>query len=363
MKKSTFIIAEAGVNHNGSLKRALALIEAAAQAGADAVKFQTFKSEAVISRFAAKAEYQMKSTGGDESQLEMVKKLELNESDHKKLVNHCAKVSIQFLSTPFDMSSLDFLIHDLDVSIIKIPSGEITNGPFLLRASRSRKPIILSTGMSTLGEIEDALGVLAFGYTTSNEVPPSLENFNKAYGSSEGQTALYKMVTLLHCTTEYPAPFIDINLRAMNTLKQAFRLPVGYSDHSEGISIPIAAVALGAVVIEKHFTLDRNLPGPDHRASLEPGELRQMVKSIREAESALGFFTKFPAPSEIKNKIVARKSLVAATDIRKGDLFTTSNLAIKRPGTGFSPMRIWEIIGKRATKDYIHDEVITDYVD
>jgi len=363
MENRTFIIAEAGVNHNGSLERALALIDAAAEAGADAVKFQTFKSEAVISRFAAKAKYQAKLTGGEESQLEMVKKLELDESAHRKLVVHCASREIQFLSTPFDLTSLDFLAYELDVPSIKIPSGEITNGPLLLRAARSGKPIILSTGMSTLGEIETSLGVLAFGYTSINDLPLSIQDYERVYGSSKGQIALRNKVTLLHCTTEYPAPFSDINLRAMDTLRHAFRLPVGYSDHTEGISVPIAAVAMGAVIIEKHFTLDRNLPGPDHRASIEPDELKRMIQSIREVESALGSSMKFPARSEINNKIVVRKSLVAATDIRKGDLFTDFNLAVKRPGTGLSPMRLWDMIGKRATKDFVQDEVITDHDD
>lgn len=363
MENSTFIIAEVGVNHNGSLDLAIDLIDAASQSGANAVKFQTFKSEAVISRFAPKADYQVRSTGEDESQLEMIRKLELDESAHRKLVKHCANRSIQYLSTPFDTFSLDFLAYELDVSILKISSGEITNGPLLLKAAQSRKPVILSTGMSTLGEIESALGVLAFGYTSENGQTPSVQEFEKSYGSSKGQFALRNKVTLLHCTTEYPAPFADANIQAINTLRMAFHLPVGYSDHTEGISVPIAAVALGAVIIEKHFTLDRSLPGPDHRASLEPDELKLMVQSIREVESSLGSFLKFPAQSEIKNKIVARKSLVAATDISKDDPFTTSNLAIKRPGTGLSPMRFWEMIGKSAVKDFIQDEVIIDHVD
>ena len=362
MGERTFIIAEAGVNHNGSLENALSLIDAAAHARADAVKFQTFKSEKVISRFATKAEYQIKSTGGSESQLEMVKKLELDKTAHKKLVDHCTSRGIQFLSTPFDLESLDFLVQDLNLSKIKIPSGEITTGPLLLSAARSGKPVILSTGMSTLGEVEVALGVLAFGYISKKTVRPSILEFEKAYGSQEGQDALEKNVILLHCTTEYPAPFHDINLRAIDTLRNAFRLPVGFSDHSEGISIPIAAVAMGAVIVEKHFTLDRNLPGPDHRASLEPNELKQMVKSIREVESAIGNSLKIPAQSELKNKSIARKSLVAAMDIRKGELFTEVNLTFKRPGTGISPMRIWEMIGKKSEKDYFQDEVITDHV-
>jgi N-acetylneuraminate synthase len=360
MTTRTLIIAEAGVNHNGSLEKALELIDAAAEAGADVVKFQTFKSEAVISRFAVKAEYQMKSTGGHESQLDMVRKLELDEAAHRVLVAHCAKRSIQFLSTPFDLPSVEFLVNELDVAKIKIPSGEITNGPLLLKAAQSGKPIILSTGMSTLGEIEMALGVLAFGYVQS-DAAPCLQSFAEAYGSDTGQAALKDKVTLLHCTTEYPAPFSDINLRAMSTLGQSFGLPVGYSDHTQGISIPIAAVALGAVIIEKHFTLDRNLPGPDHKASLEPDELGQMVRSIREVDLALGFPTKRPVASEIKNKAIARKSIVAATAIRTGDVFSLLNLTTKRPGTGLSPMHLWDMLGKCANRDFSEDEVITDH--
>jgi len=355
----TQIIAEAGVNHNGSLERALALIDAAAEAGADVVKFQTFKSGAVISRFAVKAEYQVKSTGGDESQLEMVKKLELDEAAHRKLVAYCNKRSIQFLSTPFDLSSVEFLVKELEISRIKISSGEITNGPLLLKAAQSGKPIILSTGMSTLGEIETALGVLAFGYAKAIS-PPSLQAFGEAYGSDAGHKVLRDKVTLLHCTTEYPAPLSDVNLRAMSTLRQSFGLPVGYSDHSQGISIPLAAVALGAVIIEKHFTLDRNLPGPDHNASLEPNELKQMVKSIREVELALGSPIKRAAASEIKNKDVARKSIVAAVPISAGEPFSLSNLTTKRPGTGISPMYLWNMLGKRASRDFSADEVIVD---
>jgi len=362
MSNRVQIIAEAGVNHNGSIERALKLIDAAADAGADIVKFQTFKSEAVISRHAVKAEYQVKTTGEDESQLEMVKKLELDEAAHRRLVAYCAKRAIRFMSTPFDLESVDFLVNELDVEQLKVPSGEITNGPLLLKAARSGKPVILSTGMSTLGEIETALGVLAFGYAEA-DVQPSVDAFERAYGSAAGQGALARNVTLLHCTTEYPAPFSDINLRAMETMKRAFGLPVGYSDHTEGISIPVAAVAMGAVVIEKHFTMDRNLPGPDHKASLEPGELKQMVKSIREVEAALGASLKLPAQSEIKNKAIARKSIVAATDIRKGEVFSPANLTSKRPGTGISPMHLWGMLGKRADRDYSRDEAIDGHAD
>lgn len=359
MTKSThvYIIAEAGVNHNGSLDMAKELIDVAVEAGADAVKFQTFKAENVISRTAPKAEYQTKTTDAAESQFEMVKKLELDEAAHKSLIEYCHRRGIHFLSTPFDLESVDLLAHIFDLPRLKLPSGEITNAPLLLKAGRTGKPIILSTGMSTLGEIELALGVLAFGYTRPSD-KPSFTAFQEAYRSEIGQETLRKNVVLLHCTTEYPAPFNDVNLRAMDTLSTAFGLPVGFSDHTPGISISIAAVARGAVVIEKHFTLDRNLPGPDHQASLEPEELKAMVQSIRQVEAALGSPLKIPAHSEIKNISVARKSLVAARDIREGELFTEENLTVKRPGTGVSPMNYWEWMGKVAEKAYSADEVI-----
>ena len=284
--KHTFIIAEAGVNHNGSLDMAIEMVDVAAAAGADAVKFQTFKAEKVIAVNAPKAVYQMETTGSDESQLEMVKKLELDEAAHKTLLNHCQEKGIQFLSTPFDLESID-LLDRLGLNIFKIPSGEITNLPYLRKLGALSKQLILSTGMADLGEIEDALGVL-----TDSGTP--LEN-----------------ITVLHCNTEYPTPFEDVNLRAMQTIAHAVGVAIGYSDHSLGIEVAVAAVALGAVVLEKHFTLDRNLPGPDHKASLEPDELQAMVRAIRNIEKALGNGIKRPSPSEAKNKIIARKSLVA----------------------------------------------------
>lgn len=353
----TYIIAEAGVNHNGSLDMAKQLIDVASDARADAVKFQTFRTERLVSRSAPKAEYQTKTTDAAESQFEMIKKLELSEADHKVLIQHCLKRGIEFLSTPFDFESIDLLAHMLNLSRLKLPSGEITNAPLLLYAAKTGKPIILSTGMSTLGEIEIALGVLAFGYTGSDETP-TLPAFEKAYGSAMGCKALQDKVTLLHCTTEYPAPFAEINLRAMATLQQAFGLPVGYSDHTPGIAIPVAAVALGAVIIEKHLTLDRNLPGPDHKASLEPDELKQMVRSIREVELALGYSVKQPAVSELKNRPVARKSLVANRDIREGESFTQENLTVKRPGDGINPIHYWEWLGKIADRDYRQDDKV-----
>ena len=329
----TFIIAEAGVNHNGSLEMAFQLIDVAVAAGADAVKFQTFKAEKVIAVNAPKAGYQKETTGSDESQLEMVKKLELDEKAHTKLYQYCQHKGIQFLSTPFDLESID-LLNRLGLEIFKIPSGEITNLPYLRKLGALKKRLILSTGMADLGEIEDALDVL-----TESGTP--LEN-----------------ITILHCNTEYPTPFEDVNLRAMLTIGHAFGVAVGYSDHTPGIEVAVAAVALGASVIEKHFTLDRNLPGPDHRASLEPPELSAMISGIRKIEKALGTGSKKPSPSELKNKPVARKSIVAAFPIKKGETFTDMNITVKRPGIGITPMRWDEMIGRKALKPYRKDELI-----
>jgi len=354
---STYIIAEAGVNHNGSLESALRLVDAAASAGADAVKFQTFKTENEISRFAPKAEYQSQTTPSSESQFEMVKKLELGRYEHSLIIKRCKKMGIQFLSTPFDLDSLNLLVKTFNVSRLKIPSGEITNPLLLLKAAQSGRPVILSTGMSNLGEIERALGVLAFGYlrTVAN---PSIEAFSRAYSSDRGQKLLRQKVTLLHCTTEYPAPYSEVNLLAMDTLRHSFGLPVGYSDHTRGISVSIAAAARGAAIIEKHFTLDRNMPGPDHKASLIPEELRSLVRAVREVDAALGNPFKAPSVSELKNILVVRKSLVAACRIKKGEIFTEKNVAVKRPGAGLSPFRYWELLGEKAEKHYAADEAI-----
>ena len=355
MHQHTYIIAEAGVNHNGSIDMAQELIDVAAAAGADAVKFQTFRAERLVSKSAHKAEYQKRTTDSGESQYEMIKKLELDLGMHHLLQQHCRELGIEFLSTPFDTESVD-LLAGIGVSRMKVPSGEITNAPLLLKIARTGLPVIVSTGMSTLGEVEQALGVLAFGCTEGRT--PSIEAFAEAYVSHEGQAALRERVTLLHCTTEYPAPFADVNLRAMDTLHSAFGLPVGYSDHTEGIAVPVAAVARGARIIEKHFTLDRTLPGPDHKASLEPRELAAMVRSIRQVEQSLGGTLKAPAASELKNISVARKSLVAGGAIAEGDEFTEDNLAVKRPGNGMSPMLYWQVLGTRAQRPYIEDEPI-----
>ncbi|WP_206810938.1 N-acetylneuraminate synthase [Paradesulfitobacterium ferrireducens] len=358
-KQCISVIAEAGVNHNGDLGMARELIDVAVEAGADAVKFQTFKAEKLVNSNAPKADYQKSTSNRQESQLEMLKRLELSEEAHQALIEYCRQRGIEFLSTPFDLDSLHFLVSELDIPRIKISSGDITNAPLLLKAAQARKPIILSTGMSTLGEIERALGVLAFGYIHSeSHRKPSLAAFEQALFSEAGYTALLKNVVLLHCTTEYPAPFNEVNLRVIETLRKAFGLPVGLSDHTPGIAIPIAAVALGAVIIEKHFTLDRNLPGPDHKASLEPGELISMIRSIRQVKEALGTEIKGPTSSEIKNRAVARKCLVAARRIMKGEPFTPENLTVKRAGEGVSPINYWNCLGMIAERNYEEDEKV-----
>lgn len=333
IKSSVFIIAEAGVNHNGSLEVAFQLIDVAVAAGADAVKFQTFKAEKVITVDAPKAGYQKDTTGTDESQLEMVKKLELDETAHTQLYQYCRDKDIQFLSTPFDLESID-LLNRLGLELFKIPSSEITNLPYLRKLGGLKKRLILSSGMADLGEIKDALDVLA-----------------------ESGTPL-ESITVLHCNTEYPTPFEDVNLRAMQTIGHTFGVAVGYSDHTTGNEVAVAAVALGARVLEKHFTLDRNLPGPDHKASLEPDELKAMVQAIRNIEKALGKGIKQPSSSELKNKPIARKSLVATRKILKGERFSADNITAKRPGTGISPMHWDEIIGRKANRNYREDELI-----
>lgn len=356
-KVRTYIIAEAGVNHNGSVDLAQQLIEAAVEAGADAVKFQTFHAEALAGRGAPKCGYQMAATAQDESQLEMLKKLELDEASHRELYKACCKRGIQFLSTPFDPESAVMLAAEYDVPYLKISSGEITNSLLLLAAAATGKPMILSTGMSTLDEITEALGVLAFGYLSAKG-KPSRSAFKKAYSSTEGQQILREKVTLLHCTSAYPVPYPEVNLRAMDTLRSMFGLKIGYSDHTLGIAVPIAAAARGASVIEKHFTLDQKMPGPDHKASLEPAELKAMVCAIRQVEQALGDGRKVPTASEVENRGVARRSLVAARSICKDEMFTADNVTVKRPGTGLSPMLYWDVLGKPAQHEYNVDEMI-----
>ena len=328
---SILIIAEAGVNHNGSLAMAKQLADAAKAAGADIVKFQTAKPELVISRFAEKAEYQKAETGEAESQLEMCKRIHLTFDEHARLKEYCDSIGIAYLSTPFDLDSIDFL-EQLGTPLWKVPSGEITNLPYLEKIAATKKPVILSTGMSMLSEREDALSVLEDG------------------GAGP--------ITLLHCNTEYPTPIEDANLLAMQDLREQFGLPVGYSDHTAGIEADIAAAALGAVVIEKHFTLDKALPGPDHKASLSPEELAAMVAAVRRTELALGDGRKHVTKSEAKNKPIARKSILAKRDIKKGEAFTQENLTVKRPGDGISPMRWYDVLGKTAKRDFAEDEKI-----
>jgi len=354
----TLIIAEAGVNHNGSEQLAFQLVDAAFKAGVDIVKFQTFKAKKLVTASAKQAQYQIENTQKVESQLAMLSRLELSYEFHHDLVKYCNKLGIEFLSTAFDSESLDFLINDLGLETLKIPSGELTNAPLVLQHAQTGADLIVSTGMATLSEVESALGVIAFGYLAQEDVKPSLDAFQAAYFSEEGKALLKAKVTLLHCTTEYPAPMKDINLKAMDTLAKSFQLAVGYSDHSAGISVPIAAVARGATIIEKHFTLDKNMEGPDHKASLEPDELADMVTGIRNIELAIGDGIKGPRPSEIKNKTIARKSLVAAKDIAVGELFNRENLDIKRPGNGASPYKYWDLLNTKSTKSYLEGEVI-----
>ena len=332
--KRTLIIAEAGVNHNGDIAKAKALIDKGAEAGVDYVKFQTFKAEKLVTKQAQRASYQDKNTQNNDSQYEMLKKLELSQALHQKLMDYCNQKKVKFLSTGFDSESLVFLAQ-LGVTIAKIPSGEITNLPYLRQVASLFPEVILSTGMATIDEIKDAVKVL-----TDNGVSKD-------------------KITILHCNTEYPTPMEDVNLKAMLHIQRELGLPIGYSDHTLGIEVPIAAVALGATVIEKHFTLDKTLPGPDHKASLEPNELKAMVSAIRNIEKAIGGSgLKEVSKSEEKNKPIARKSIVAATDIKKGNIFTPENLTVKRPGTGISPMQWDEVIGKEAKRDFQEDELI-----
>lgn len=331
--KKIYVIAEAGVNHNGNLDLALRLVNAAHQAGADAVKFQTFKAERLVGKGAEKAEYQKRTTEASEGQLEMIRRLELNRAAHLELLTRCSALGIDFLSSAFDLDSIEFL-RELGIPLWKIPSGEITNLPYLRRLGYFGSRILLSTGMATLGEVEEALMVL------------------EASGTARS------MVTILHCTTEYPAPFDEVNLRAMVTMGKTFGTEFGYSDHTEGIAIPIAAAALGAAVIEKHFTLDRTMEGPDHKASLEPEELAAMIRGIRQVEVSLGDGLKRPTATELINRPIVRKSLVAIRPIKRGEIFSAENLGTKRPGTGLSPMEWDKVMGRIAFRDFEEDETI-----
>lgn len=336
MTSKTFIIAEAGVNHNGDMQLAKQLIEVAACSGADMVKFQTFKADDLVTHAAKKADYQNQNTDESESQYQMLRRLELTDDMHRELIMHCNKLNIGFLSTAFDVDSIDQLLS-YGQTIFKVPSGEITNMPYLRRVGSVAKSVILSTGMSSLGDIENAISIL----------------------ENAGMNRLD--IAIMHCTTEYPAPMIDVNLRAMQAIQAAFGTKVGYSDHTHGIEIPIAAVAMGAEIIEKHFTLNRNLPGPDHKASLEPNELTNMIASIRNIEIALGDGIKRLTPSEVKNKPLSRKSLVAKRRITKGEILTSENMTTKRPGDGISPMRWDDVLGQIASRDYECNELIDGF--
>lgn len=358
MHRRTIIIAEAGVNHNGDCARALALVEAAAAAGADVVKFQSFRADKLATAEAAKASYQQVTTGVAQSQLEMLRALELSEDDEQRIATACAAADITYMSTPFDADSATHLVKRIGVATLKVGSGDLTNAPLLLHLARFRLPIILSTGMATLAEVEQALGVIAFGYLRDTNAPPTATAFADVLLDRQTWTELRSKVTLLHCTTEYPAEPHSINLRAMATLSNAFGLPVGFSDHSRGIHVATAAVALGATMIEKHLTLDRNLPGPDHSASIEPDELTAMIAAIRDVEAALGDGRKVPAPEEIANRIVARRSLVATSAIKSGERFSEQNLGVKRPGNGIPPIEYWAYLGKKATRDYAANEAL-----
>ncbi len=352
---TTLVIAEVGVNHDGDVARALELVDAASQAGADVVKFQTFRAAQLATASAPKAEYQRALTDANETQAEMLKRLELDEHAHVALMQRCEARGVEFLSTAFDLPSVELLLR-LGLRRFKVPSGEIHNAPLLVRLASGERPIILSTGMCTLADVESALGVIAaalLGYAT-----PTRTDAADAWRNDEGRRRVAQRVTLLHCTSEYPAPLESINLAALATLRDAFDLPVGYSDHSLGIAVAIAAAALGATVIEKHITLDRALRGPDHKASLEPQEFAAMVAGIRAVELALGSSEKAPSAAERRNADVVRKSLVALLPIAAGERFTPENLGAKRPGLGVSPLRYWEYIGRPARRAYAADEVV-----
>lgn len=352
----TLVIAEAGVNHNGSLDLALRLVDVAADAGADVVKFQTFQARHLVTAQASKARYQVDNTGESGSQMEMLRRLELGRDAHHVLLARCRERGIRFMSTAFDDDSLQFL-GTLDMPAVKIPSGDATHAPMLLKAARLGRPVILSTGMCTLADVEAALGVLAFALTQPGQ-PRSRRDFEAAWCDPAAQAVLRERVTVLHCVTDYPAAPASVHLRAMDTLATAFGLPVGYSDHTLGHAVALAAVARGARVIEKHFTLDRTLPGPDHAASLQPDELRDMVAGIRTIEQAVGGPAKRPSPVEVDNRAVARRSVVAARPVARGAVLTWDDLAFKRPGTGVSPLDAWGLVGRVAARDYEVDDLI-----
>jgi N-acetylneuraminate synthase len=356
---TVFIIAEAGVNHNGEANKAFQLIDIASKAKADAIKFQTFKAEDLVTRFADTANYQKKATK-EKSQLEMLKKLELPKKLHFELSDYARENSIEFMSTAFDSDSLKFLTNELGVRKLKVSSGDITNEPFLLEHARTNLEIILSTGVSTIAEIKQALSVIAFGLISNKKENIKRQEFSEAYSSIEGQDALQSKLTVLHCTSQYPAPSNELNLNAIKTIKETFGVSVGYSDHSVDCSAHILAVALGVTVYEKHFTINKCLEGPDHKASIDPLELSSMVSSIRDAERLLGNGIKHQTVSELENKNIIRKSLCAKQDISSGQIYTYENIAVKRPGRGMPPSKIWDILGKKASFDLKEGEYINE---
>lgn len=356
MADRVFIVAEAGVNHDGSLDDALTLVDVAAEAGADAVKFQTFRADALVTQRAAKAAYQVANTGHDGGQADMLRRLELSEDAHHRIADRCRARGVAFMSTAFDMEGLA-LLERLGVPAIKIPSGDLTWGSMLLAAARTGRPLFVSTGMADLDEVRQALGVIAFGLTRRGG-PSGLTDCQDAFASDEGRAAVAERVTVLQCTTQYPAPASAANLRAMTTMAAEFGVPVGYSDHTLGIAVATAAVALGARVIEKHFTLSRDRPGPDHLASLEPDELVALVKAIREVEAALGDGIKAPSAAEMPNRPIARRSLVAAAPVDAGETWSESMVTAKRPADGLTPMRWWDVAGGRARRAYSVDDAL-----
>ena len=356
----TIIIAEAGVNHNGDEEIAHSLVHAAVKAGADIIKFQTFKAEELATHHTKQAAYQSKNSNIDESQLSMLKKLELPDEAFFNIKMACDDLGIGFMSTAFDSASLNFLVQKIGIETLKIPSGEITNAPLILEHAITGKDIILSTGMSNIDEIRDALAVIAFGYISPSEILPKDHLFRKFFESRVAQESIQNKVTLLHCTSEYPAPYEDLNLNAMQTLAKEFNLQIGYSDHSLGIEVSIAAVAMGAQIIEKHFTLDNAMEGPDHQASIEPDELARMVQSIRNIDLATGSSAKKMQTSEVKNLSVVRKSIVALDEISIGEVFSKKNIGIKRPGTGLSPFKYWDYLGKKSQHVYQSGDLINE---
>lgn len=359
MKNHTYIIAEAGVNHNGSHEMACQLVDIAKEAGADAVKFQTYNTDLLVTKEAKQAEYQTHNLGVTTSQYEMLKKLELSYEEFQKLSTYCDVQNIEFLSTPFDSGSVDFLVDNIHIKTIKIPSGELTNSPFIHYIATKRLPIILSTGMATMEEIHDALSFIAFGLAFPKK-SIEIKQVQTFYRTKEAKQLLNEFVTVLHCTTSYPTKPVDVNLLSMDYLLDELHTKIGFSDHSEGILIPIAAVAKGASLIEKHFTIDKTLPGPDHKASLNPTELKEMITGIRLIEEALGSYKKEPTNEEFKNRIPARKSIVANKAIKSGEVYTTGNIITKRPGTGMAPILYWSILGEKALKDYKEGDMIEE---